>query len=444
MAQRRVSVRKIREILRLHHVAKLGVRAIGRSCGLSHSTVAEVLRRAEAAGLSWPLPEEMDDAALEAALYGPTAPAQTRHPMPDMDHLYRELRSRKGVTLRLLWLEYKQAHPDGYQYSRFCELYRRWAKTLDVSLRQVYRGGEKMFVDFAGETIPVVDPQTGQVRPAYLFVAVLAASHYTFAKPTWAQDLPSWIGGHVDAFEFFGGAPEMVVCDYVPGNTIEEKGARHPADVLEGPVQTPRQRGHGERRDELHVDHPRPRQRQDEGVQPHPSPLDHEGSEVAPVHLGLLAGQSLDGLVLPDWVRPDRSHEPAHAAAGTRVALLADLLVEPFRRQLGPTGQPCRDILGVAVDLAGPLAVAGRLRGERGTLPVLGHAVPVDAEAFGHLNLLEPFVTQVPQLDHQLLSNQVCSLLRRIRPGGAPAEPIRGSGHFPYLAGCAAFSCRYA
>ena len=206
-------MRKIREILRLHHVAKLGVRAIGRSLGLSHSTVAEVLHRAEAAGLSWPLPEEMDDAALEAALYDSTAPAQTRHPMPDMDHLYRELRSRKGVTLRLLWLEYKQAHPDGYQYSRFCELYRQWAKTLDVSLRQVYRGGEKMFVDFAGETIPVVDPQTGQVRPAYLFVAVLAASNYTFAKPTWAQDLPSWIGAHVDAFEFFGGVPEMVVCD---------------------------------------------------------------------------------------------------------------------------------------------------------------------------------------------------------------------------------------
>ncbi|HEY8531698.1 MAG TPA: IS21 family transposase [Limnochorda sp.] len=213
MAQRGVSMRKIREILRLHHVAKLGVRAIGRSLGLSHSTVAEVLRRAEAAGLSWPLPEEMDDAALEAALYGPTAPAQTRHPMPDMDHLYRELRSRKGVTLRLLWLEYKQAHPDGYQYSRFCELYRRWAETLDVSLRQVYRGGEKMCVDFAGETIPVVDPQTGQVRAAYLFVAVPAASNYTFAKPTWAQDLPSWIGGHVDAFEFFGGVPEVVVCD---------------------------------------------------------------------------------------------------------------------------------------------------------------------------------------------------------------------------------------
>lgn len=129
-------MRKIREVLRLHHVAKLSKRAIGRSCGLSHSTVAEVLRRAEAAGLSWPLPEEMDDAALEAALYGPTAPAQTRHPMPDMNHRYRELRSRKGVTLRLLWLEYKQAHPDGYPYSRFCELYRRWAKTLDVSLER--------------------------------------------------------------------------------------------------------------------------------------------------------------------------------------------------------------------------------------------------------------------------------------------------------------------
>ncbi|MBE3597591.1 MAG: DDE-type integrase/transposase/recombinase [Limnochordaceae bacterium] len=284
MAQRRVSVRKIREILRLHHVAKLGVRAIGRSCGLSHSTVAEVLRRAEAAGLSWPLPEEMDDAALEAALYGPTAPAQTRHPMPDMDHLYRELRSRKGVTLRLLWLEYKQAHPDGYQYSRFCELYRRWAKTLDVSLRQVYRGGEKMFVDFAGETIPVVDPQTGQVRPAYLFVAVLAASNYTFAKPTWAQDLPSWIGGHVDAFEFFGGVPEMVVCDYVPGNIIVEAAAGHTAEVSEGVEVAPDKQGERGSGDELQEHRPRPAQHHAEGPQAHHLEVD----------LGLLAGLGLE------------------------------------------------------------------------------------------------------------------------------------------------------
>ncbi|NLG69038.1 MAG: IS21 family transposase [Firmicutes bacterium] len=206
-------MRKIREMLRLRFAAHQGVRAIARSCGLSHSTVSEALRRAEAAGLSWPLPEGMDDTALEQALYGARPVPKGRGAPLDMDEIYRQLRSRKGVTLRLLWLEYRQAHPDGYRYSRFCELYRRWAKTLDMPMRQVYRGGEKMLVDFAGDPIPVIDPETRQIRPAYLFVAVLGASNYTYAEPMWAQDQASWIAGHVHAFKVFGGVPEAVVCD---------------------------------------------------------------------------------------------------------------------------------------------------------------------------------------------------------------------------------------
>jgi transposase len=206
-------MRKIKEVLRLKWGHNLTNRQIARSCSISHSTVREYLARAKQAGLCWPLPEELDDAALENLLFPPNQPIpQERRLMPSMDYIHRE-RKKKGVTLQLLWYEYKQATPDGYQYSQFCELYRRWVKKLDVCLRQQYRAGEKLFVDYAGQTIPVNDPITGEITQAQLFVATLGASNYTFAEASFSQDLPSWIKAHVHAFGFFGGVPQILVPD---------------------------------------------------------------------------------------------------------------------------------------------------------------------------------------------------------------------------------------
>ena len=213
MAARRLSMRKIKEVLRLHNDVGLSARQIAKSCAIARSTVEEYLHRAQRAGLTWPLSSELDDAQLENLLFPPTPPiaSEKRH-MPPMDYLYQELK-KKGVTLQLLWCEYKQANPEGYQYSQFCKLYQSWVDKLDVCLRQQYRAGEKLFVDYAGQTIPVQNPLIGQIQEAYLFVATLGASHYTFAEATFTQDLPSWISSHVHAFEFLGGVPEILIPD---------------------------------------------------------------------------------------------------------------------------------------------------------------------------------------------------------------------------------------
>jgi transposase len=204
-------MRKILEILRLHNESKLPFRAIARSCCISHNTVKDVLVRAEAAGIHWPLPEELTETELEDKLY-PSTNSKPKQPEIDMSYIHTELR-RKGVTLRLLWLEYKEQSPDGVQYSQFCDRYRRWRKQLDVSMRQVHRAGEKMFVDYAGQTVPIVDAKTGEIRNAQVFLAVLGASSYTYVNAYWQQALPEWIEAHIDAFEYFGGVPEIVVPD---------------------------------------------------------------------------------------------------------------------------------------------------------------------------------------------------------------------------------------
>jgi transposase len=163
----------------------------------------------------------LDDAALEALLFPPPPPDKKR-PVPDWRCIRREL-SRKGVTLALLWHEYRAAHPDGYGYSRFCELYRAWAGTLDVTMRHEHKAGEKLFVDYAGHTMEVVDPQTGEVNKVYVFVAAQGASNYTYAEPSWTQGLRDWVGAHVRAFQFFGGVNEIVV----PDNTKAAVTASH-------------------------------------------------------------------------------------------------------------------------------------------------------------------------------------------------------------------------
>jgi transposase len=175
-------MRKIKEILRLKWECKLSNRKIAKSCSVAHSTVADYLLRAKMAGLSWPLEPEMDDAAIENLLFPvPQNPVPADRKMPDMGYLYREMK-KKSVTLQLLWYEYKQANPDGYQYSQFCNLYRQWVKKLNVTLRQEHRAGEKLFIDYAGQTIPIVNRKTGEIGEAQIFVATLGASNYTFAE----------------------------------------------------------------------------------------------------------------------------------------------------------------------------------------------------------------------------------------------------------------------
>lgn len=212
MAYSRLSMRKIFEVLRLSVADGRSHREIARAIIASPTTVGEILRRAKLAGLTYPLPSGLSEAAVEALLYPPSAPSRALRPEPDWAGVHRELR-RKGVTLDLLWQEYKGEHPDGYQYSSFCDHYRAWAGRLSVSLRQTHVPGEKLFVDYAGPTVPVTDPLTGEIRQAALFVAVLGASNYTYCDATWSQSLPDWTASHVRALEFFGGVPAMLVPD---------------------------------------------------------------------------------------------------------------------------------------------------------------------------------------------------------------------------------------
>jgi len=217
-------MRKLKEVLRLHSLG-LKQQQIARSCLIAQSTVHHYLKAAAAAGVSWPLPPDWDDRRLEEVVSGAPRPTMAWHKtgMPDFDAIHRQLQTHRNLTLQLVWEEYREDHDEGYSYSRFCELYRLWARKLDVVLRQEYRGGEKLFVDYAGDKIPIYDPRTGDLDfKAPLFVAVLGASSYTFAEATPSQDLNCWIGSHIHALDFMGGVPEIAV----PDNT--KTGVKHP------------------------------------------------------------------------------------------------------------------------------------------------------------------------------------------------------------------------
>jgi transposase len=214
-------MRKIREILRLKWDKGLSQRMIARSCRISPSTVNECLKRAEKAGLGWPLPEGMTEETLEQLLYSDeqkTTPAEKAG--PDWEQIRKELK-RKHVTMKLLWTEYKEKQPNGYQYSQFCELYRRWLKKQEPVKRNEHKAGEKMFVDYSGQKVPVYDPETGEERLAEIFVAVLGASNYTYAEAQWAQDSQNWINGHTRACNFFGGVTDAVVPDNLKSGVTE-------------------------------------------------------------------------------------------------------------------------------------------------------------------------------------------------------------------------------
>jgi transposase len=205
-------MRKIRELLRLKFEQGLSDRKIAVALSMSRAAVGECLQRAVTAAVSWPLPAWLDDAELERRLY-PVKPKAIEIPWPDFAHVQREL-SRPGVTRQLLWEEYKAQHPQGAQYSAFCERYRQWLhSTVEPVLRLEHRAGEKCFVDYAGHTVGVIDRHTGEIREAQIFVAVLGCSNYTFAEATWTQALPDWLGSHVRALGFFGGAPAAFVPD---------------------------------------------------------------------------------------------------------------------------------------------------------------------------------------------------------------------------------------
>jgi transposase len=207
-------MRHIREVLRLHHSVGMSQRSVARSLGLAQGTVSKYLNRTRRAGLTWPLPPELDDdVRLENRLYPPpsTLPSDAR-PQPDWAVVHRELR-RPSVTLMLLWEEYCDSTSDGFSYSWFCERYKEWVGRLKPTLRQIHVAGEKLFVDYSGHTMEVIDGLTGEVFSAQIFVAVLGASNYTYAEATFTQGLPDWISSHVRAFTFFGGTARQTVSD---------------------------------------------------------------------------------------------------------------------------------------------------------------------------------------------------------------------------------------
>ena len=214
MPAERIAMRQVRDVLRLRAAGVSG-NEIARRVGVAPSTVRLTLKRLAAAGLRWPLPTEMTDAALEAQLFTAVGTKQghRRRAEPDWVAVHRELK-RKHVTLQILWDEYIERCPDGYRYSRFCELYRGWASRVSVTMRQSHAGGDKLFVDYAGDPVPViVDRLTGEIRRAQIFVAVLGASNFTYAEASWTQALADWIGAHTRAFEAIGGVPNLLVPD---------------------------------------------------------------------------------------------------------------------------------------------------------------------------------------------------------------------------------------
>ncbi len=213
MPTERLSMRRIRDLLRLKHENGLSSRVIAASLGLSKGAVGDYLRRAQAAGIGWPIDAALTDTGLERLLF-PAAPdvmAEDR-PEPDWPTVDRELR-RSGVTRMLLWQEYRTEHPDGYGYTWFCVQFEAWKARASPTMRQTHAAREKVFVDFAGDTIDVIDPATGVVQPMKLFVAALGASNFIYAEARASEGLADWIGCHVGLFAFLGGVTTMIVCD---------------------------------------------------------------------------------------------------------------------------------------------------------------------------------------------------------------------------------------
>jgi len=221
-------MRNVREILRLHFACGLSVNKIHECLGAARSTIDDYLRRSKAAGLSWPLPEDLDDRGIELLLFPSASVKTSKNTQPDCVYINKELK-RKGVTLSLLWQEYRQENSNGYGYSQFTQIYRDWSKTLDLVMRQEHKAGEKLFSDFAGTTVQITDRVTGEVKDAHIFVAALGASGYTYAEAFFSEDTVSWCLGHAHTFRFLGGAPLVLVPDN-PKTTVS-KACRYEPDI---------------------------------------------------------------------------------------------------------------------------------------------------------------------------------------------------------------------
>ena len=246
-------MRRVREVLRLRHVLGMSDRLIAQSLGIGKTTVGEYVCRAKVIGITWPVPEEIDDAELERRLFtAPSFEERPKRPPLDWPRLHEELK-RRGVTLMLLWLEYRADEPDGFGYSRFCGLYGDWRRSVSATMRQTHAAGEKLFVDFAGDTVAVIDPVTGDTRQAHIFVSALGASNFTYAEARWSEGLADWIGVHVGALAAIGGVPKAVVCDnlkagvtkasrYEPGinRTYQDLATHYGFAILPTRVRKPR------------------------------------------------------------------------------------------------------------------------------------------------------------------------------------------------------------
>ena len=245
-------MRKVREVLRLKYEQKLSNRAIATSCLISVGSVHDYVQRAKVAGLSCPLPDVLSDEAIDLRLFPPASSLPCNRPLPDWNSIAHELR-RKGVTLSLLWEEYRGVHSDGYGYSRFCELFQEYSGAVDPRMHQVHKAGEKLFVDYAGLTMPVTDRSTGEVQEAQIFVATMGCSDYTYVEATWSQSLEDWIGSHIRTFAFIGGVPQIVVpdnlksgvtsaCFYEPelNRTYQDMAAYYGIAVIPARVRKPR------------------------------------------------------------------------------------------------------------------------------------------------------------------------------------------------------------
>lgn len=233
MKTKKMSMQKIKEVLRLKYGADLSTRQISRSLNISIGVISKYINRADAAGIGWPLPEGMTEQEVLSILQPPRKQRKDTVSVfaePDFNAIKDELESKKCMTRQLLWEEYAEANPDNhYSYSRFTVLFKRWQSSLQLSMRQTHLAGEKMFVDYCGPTMDVINPQTGEIRTAQVFVSVLGASSYTYAEATWSQSLPDWIGSHVRAFNFFGGVPEVVVPDNL--KSAVSKACRYDPDL---------------------------------------------------------------------------------------------------------------------------------------------------------------------------------------------------------------------
>ncbi len=245
-------MRKVRDVLRLKHTLGMSLRQISEATGIGKTVIGEYVRRAGVLGITWPVPEEIDDAELERRLF--PVPCETGPPRAAIDwrQVHEEMK-RRSVTLVLLWQEYRAEQQDGYGYSRYCDLYGDWRRTISATMRQAHPAGEKLFVDYAGDTVPVFDQTNSTERPAHIFVAALGASNYTYAEARWSEGLGDWVRAHVNALDMIGGVPKVVVCDnlkagvtrpsrYEPGinRTYQDLAEHYGFAVLPARVRKPR------------------------------------------------------------------------------------------------------------------------------------------------------------------------------------------------------------